>query len=844
MQREHRRARQGRRPFGWLVVLLAVLLGARAVRAAGPDPSLGAFHILDSLSPAHRRQIVQSVQNAMATPGTAPAPAVPVKPVPAPAAALRLAPGDTVLLHYEAADPTRPVPDRTLFVLDQSGRLSLPNGAAVSLAGLSEREAAWRLESEPGLRGLRVIVRVLPRPPGLQPFGYTLFAAAPRSPFTYHGQDLPADYRLMPGDELSVRWSDGHGLHHGTFRVGHDGSVVIPGLGPVAVAAHRFRQAAAAIVADLDRHDLKPGAAVALARLHRIRILVLGDVQRPGAYALSPFARVTDALFASGGPTTRGTLRAITLKRQGQQLGTFDLYPLLLQGDTDDDPALASGEVVFVPPLGPTVSVAGAVLRPARYELKGPETLSEVLAMAGGLEADANRQGIAIERIAPRGERVLLNADLDTPTGKALVLTNGDAVRVSTLGPTLHQVVRLEGDVERPRVYPWVQGMRLTDLLANRTDLRANADTHYILMLKPQAVGGVHFVQADWTAAAAAPGGPANPAVNPGDRVYVFSLDAPRAPLIAHLRRHAEALSGITHYVPMVDIRGSVRFPGAYPLTPDLALPGLLAASGGVIADPALLEVLVTGPEGRVVGAGPLPAMLTQAPVRLAQGDRVEIRARTHALPATIEIAGAVRRPGRYPVAPNAVLSGALAAAGGARPGAALADTVIMRPALAARRHAEALQMLAAMNRGPAGTPRDVAALLAGPLSGRVRSCLTPANAPAQPVMEGDRITVLEPPATLAVAGWVKAPRVLIYQPGLRPRDLVALAQGLRPHADARHLMIRRANGCLVPVADSWFHHTRVHAGDALIVLPALPGLPRGIDRARLRVLLAFAIAP
>ena len=54
----------------------------------------------------------------------------------------------------------------------------------------------------------------------------------------------------------------------------------------------------------------------------------------------------------------------------GSSVTTLDLYDLLLHGDTSGDRQLLPGDVIFIPPIGPTVSVYGAVRRPAIYELK------------------------------------------------------------------------------------------------------------------------------------------------------------------------------------------------------------------------------------------------------------------------------------------------------------------------------------------------------------------------------------------------------------------------------------------------------------------------------------------
>ncbi len=91
---------------------------------------------------------------------------------------------------------------------------------------------------------------------------------------------------------------------------------------------------------------------------------------RPGSYTVSGLSTITNALFVSGGVTEIGSLRNIELKRKGRLVSRLDLYDLLLHGDTSNDARLLPGDVIFIPPVGKTVAVAGEVRRPAIYEVE------------------------------------------------------------------------------------------------------------------------------------------------------------------------------------------------------------------------------------------------------------------------------------------------------------------------------------------------------------------------------------------------------------------------------------------------------------------------------------------
>src|SRR5205823_7817335 len=98
-------------------------------------------------------------------------------------------------------------------------------------------------------------------------------------------------------------------------------------------------------------------ASVTMGDTRTIRVFVLGDAKRPGSYTISGLGTITSALFASGGVQSIGSLRNIQLKRGGELVRRLDLYDMLIRGDTTDDAKLLPGDVIFVPPIGPTVTV-------------------------------------------------------------------------------------------------------------------------------------------------------------------------------------------------------------------------------------------------------------------------------------------------------------------------------------------------------------------------------------------------------------------------------------------------------------------------------------------------------
>jgi polysaccharide export outer membrane protein len=77
----------------------------------------------------------------------------------------------------------------------------------------------------------------------------------------------------------------------------------------------------------------------------------------------------------------------------------------LLRGDTSGDQQLLPGDVIFIPPIGRTVSVYGSVKRPAIYELKTEKTVEQAIASPADSLPDADAKLGQLERILPSGLR-------------------------------------------------------------------------------------------------------------------------------------------------------------------------------------------------------------------------------------------------------------------------------------------------------------------------------------------------------------------------------------------------------------------------------------------------------
>ncbi len=161
--------------------------------------------------------------------------------------------------------------------------------------------------------------------------------------------------------------------------------------------------------------------------------------------------------------------------------------------------------MIFVPPVGPTVAVDGEVRRPAIYEIRGETTLENVVQLAGGLTAEADRQKSALTRIDADQRRVVLQVDVSGAARNQV--RDGDSLRVPRLRPTLDAGVQVEGYLYSPGSFAYHEGLRLTEVVRSADDLRPNADLHYML-IRRELPPDRHIVvlSADLEAALKAPG--------------------------------------------------------------------------------------------------------------------------------------------------------------------------------------------------------------------------------------------------------------------------------------------------------------------------------------------------
>ncbi len=749
------------------------------------------------------------------------------------------------------------------YQLNRSGDLDVPGLGNVALAGLTPIQATQRLAIEPFLRDFRIRLTLLPLQladsDALKPFGYDLFAGVPSTYAPVTDIPVPSEYVVGPGDRLEIQLIGSTKAKY-SLVVNRDGRIMFPELGAIAVAGLRFDQAKARIEQKVSEQMIGTEAIVTLGDLRSIRVFVLGEAERPGSYTVSGLATVTNALFASGGVKTIGSLRNIQLKRDGKLVSRLDLYDLLLRGDTSADVRLRPGDVIFIPPVSATVGIKGEVRRPALYELNGESTVADLLYLSGGLTAEADPRLATLERIDERSQRVVLDVDLRNPQARLTPLRSGDVLRVPAVKSTYSNSITLDGHVLRAGSFQYRSGLRLTDVIPDSDELKPNADMSYVLIRREQpGTRLVQVISADLLAAWRAPTSAANPALAPRDRVYVFDLETGRRatldPILEELKR--QAVRGQPSQV--VRVSGRVRVPGEYPLEPGMTVSDLVRAGGGLAqeayggaADLARFEVHEGQTRKSEVITVDLQRALAReegADVALRPFDFLVVKAISEwAAQETVRLEGEVRFPGEYPIARGETLHSLIARAGGLTPLAFPQGSVFTRESLKERerRQIEALAnrmkqdlgslALQAAQASAAGAQQASETLAIG------QTLLADLNN-AQPVgrlvidldhilagatgaqgdvilKDGDVLRVPQTAQEVTVIGEVQSPTSHLYDSRLSRDDYIQLSGGTTQKADDRRIYVVRANGSVTSVRGSrWFSDAgAIQPGDAVVV--------------------------
>ncbi|MDO6719979.1 SLBB domain-containing protein [Psychrosphaera sp. 1_MG-2023] len=411
----------------------------------------------------------------------------------------------------------------------------------------------------------------------LKLFGYDIFSGQASGFEAMANMPVPGEYILGAGDEIQVQLF-GKEQQSASITIDRSGVFFLPELGPINVAGLTFSEFKTLFQHELKTKVIGVEGIVNMGQMRSIRVFVLGEVFKPGAYSLSALSTITHALYTSGGISQVGSLRNVQLKRAGKLVETIDLYDLLLKGDTSKDLTLLPGDVVFVPPTGPIVGVTGEVKRPALYEVIGDESVFDVLALAGNELATAYLAASKLERLDQNGGRTVVDVNLEAQKAESIKIRNGDVLRIGSVLNELDNVVTLQGHLYRPGVFSWKKGQRVLDVIEDITDLKTNPDLDYALIVREDpTIRTISTIQFSVRDAFNSPNSDKNPKLESRDKIYIFAADGKRNLDVVVNRLKKQARSD--EPAKYVEIAGNVEYQGEYPLSANMTVNDLIKAS-------------------------------------------------------------------------------------------------------------------------------------------------------------------------------------------------------------------------------------------------------------------------
>lgn len=748
------------------------------------------------------------------------------------------------------------------YLIDPNGMLQLPGVPGIALAGLTEELATRRVAAEPALAKVRVRITRLPLDKSgkeaLKPYGYELFENSLSSLLPMLDQPVPSDYIVGPGDLLQLQLYGGNNNQNLILKVGRDGVVNIPQLGPITVGGQRYSEAKSEVEGRVQREMIGVHAALSMGEMRTINVFVLGEAKYPGSYTVSGLATVTTALFAAGGVQKVGSLRSIQVKRGGELIRTFDLYDLLMRGDSSADVKLLPGDVVFIPPVGPTVSVYGEVQRPAIYELKSGQTVADLVQMGGGMTPDADRNVASLLRVDPAQHNVVLNVNPGGAPAMGVTLRNGDSLHVSRLLPQIDSGVVVQGYVHRAKYVAWKDGLRLSEVIPSVDELRKDADTHYLLIRRETPPDRtISVLSADLAAALGHPGSVQDIVLRARDQITVFDLHTSREHIIQPLMEELRIQSNLGQPTEIVHVDGRVKVAGDYPLEPGMRVSDLIRAGGsldpaayGSRAELSRYTVDTNGRRDTQVISVDLDGVRRGDPaadIPLQAFDRLSIKQVTGWTEQDqVQLKGEVRFPGTYSIQPGETLHSVINRAGGFTSFAFVQGSVFTRRELK-QREQEQLDRLAARLRteiaevalmgvrgqqGGAASAVSIGETLLSELTqtkavGRLvvdlRGLMNSAPGSKEDVIlrDGDELIVPKQRQEVMVLGEVQDPTSHLYKRSMVRDDYIDQSGGPTRQADKRRIYVVRADGTVDSGSRGWFRGSgsvQIRPGDAIVV--------------------------
>lgn len=466
------------------------------------------------------------------------------------------------------------------------------------------------------------------------------------------------DYVLSAGDYIRIAlWSDNMSLGKDGIvdvKIAANGVVSLPDLGAFTLRGKTIEEAENELAVKGLRKLKDFKVRISLIQMRSINVFVLGEVNMPGSFTLSPMSGVMAAIYKAGGITDHSSLRNIKILRDGKTI-VVDLYDYLLKGENKVSVKLAEGDTIFIPASSDCVTIIGNVIREGIYELKGKTTLKEVVEMAGGATPDAFINEINIKRKANSKLEIVTVKDMN-----AFEIMAGDEIELGGKDSRYTNGVLIKGNVVRPGVYEIKSGEKFKDLLAKAGGFKPETFISKIDLVRVKE--DLSLVKNSFDA------GKENPELKGEDTITVYSIT-----------------DAVARKMARVD--GEVKKAGSYEIYENSRVSDLLFNAGGVKEETAFFgraDIIRIDEDGSLkvikVELGKILAGNKEADISLENYDTLKIFSlKDSKLSSQIYVYGEVREPDEYEYFEGMTLSDAIFYAKGTKISADKANIEVVR---------------------------------------------------------------------------------------------------------------------------------------------------------------------
>lgn len=305
-------------------------------------------------------------------------------------------------------------------------------------------------------------------------FGNDFFSSIQTSFSPINVPNANEDYVLDYGDELSIQLV-GRFAGMEKYLIARDGSVSIDQIGKIFLRGLPLNEAIKVIESKISNTVIGTTPYITLSGYRDIQVLLLGDVATAGLYTLPGNTNILHALNVAGGIGDNGSYRKIDHKRDGEILGTFDLFDIMAFGNTFKNQHIRAGDVIFVHPKSFDTIISGGVNREGIFEILPGETIEQAIQYAGGFsDSFFGLQHVNLQRLS-NGKTSLSKIKLSSLNN--IILQPRDILYLPFYDTEELKVrqVKLSGMVNSPGLYSIDEGESLSSLLVRAGGLKDSA---------------------------------------------------------------------------------------------------------------------------------------------------------------------------------------------------------------------------------------------------------------------------------------------------------------------------------------------------------------------------------